>query len=93
VPNNQGGLAANVSCTQLKFQTRTNADPRCFLFSEESGCLTLECSHQQEELIIKGVEEIVRGGGDYAIGAGKNQVLWFWRYPRRQTAKMKKQTK
>jgi hypothetical protein len=93
VPNNQGGLAAHVSCTQLKFQTRTNVDPRYFLFSEESGRLTLDCSQQQEKLVIKGVEDIMRGEGDYSIGTGKNQALWFWWYPRQQTAKMIKQTK
>jgi hypothetical protein len=93
VPNNQGGLAAYVSCTQFKLQNKTNVDPRYFLFSEKSGRLTLECSHQQGELIIKGVEDIMRGEGDYSIGTGQNQALWFWWYPRLQTAKMTKQTK
>jgi hypothetical protein len=93
VPNNQGGLAACASCTQFKFQARTNVDSCHFLWSEESGRLSLECSHQQAELIIKGVEDILRGEGDYSIGAGKNQVLWFWWYPRRQPAKMIRQTK
>lgn len=81
VPNNQEGLAAYVSCTLLKLQVRQDVDRGHFVFSEVSGRLSLECSQQQVECIIKGVEDIQRGEGDYCIGAGSQQALWFWWYP------------
>jgi hypothetical protein len=83
VPNNQGGLAAYVACTLFKLQVRSGAARGNLLFSEASGHLSLECSQLQVERIIKGVQDIQRGEGDYCIGEDDDQVLWFWWYPRR----------
>jgi hypothetical protein len=80
VPNNQGGSAAHVASTLFKLHVRPDAPRGHLLFSEVSGRLILECSQQQVECIIKGVEDIQRGKGDYCIGEDE-QVLWFWWYP------------
>ena len=88
VPNNQGGLAAYVSYTLLKLQVKQDADRGHFVFSEVSDCLSLECSQQQIECIIKGVEDIQRGEGDYCIGRGKQQLLWFWWYPHQESTRV-----
>jgi len=64
----------------LKLHVRPDVGRGHFLFSEVSGRLSLECSQQQVECIIKGVEDIKRGDGDYCIGGDDQQVLWFWWY-------------
>lgn len=81
VPNNQDGLTAYVASTLFKLLVRPDVGRGYFVFSEASGRLTLECSHQQVECIIGGVEDIVRGRGDYCIGGDDQHVLWFWWYP------------
>jgi hypothetical protein len=86
VPNNQGGLAAYVGCTSLKLHVRSNIGRGHFVFSEVSGRLGLDCSQQQVECIIKGVEDIQRGEGDYCIGGDGQQVLWFWWYPEQRAS-------
>jgi hypothetical protein len=82
VPNHQGDLSACESCNIFMLHIRPDAASGHFLVTEKSGRLSLECSPQQVERLIKGVEDIQRGEGDYRIGEGGNQVLWFWWYPR-----------
>jgi hypothetical protein len=79
VPNNQG--AAHVGCRLFKLHVRPDVARGHFLVSEASDQVSLECSQQQVECMIKGVEDIQRGEGDYCIGAEDQHVLWFWWYP------------
>ncbi len=83
VPNNQGGSAGYVACTLLKLHLKPDAADGHFLFSEMSSRLSIECSQRQVECIIKGVEDIQRGEGDYCIRGDDEHVLWFWWYPRK----------
>lgn len=87
IPNNQGGSAAYAGCTALKLDVRPAVDPGHFLFSESGSHLGLECSQQQVECIIKGIEDIQQGEGDYCIGGDDQHVLWFWWYPPRYERK------
>jgi hypothetical protein len=36
------------------------------------------------ECIVRGVEDIVQGRGDYCIGGDDQHVLWFWWYPKQR---------
>jgi hypothetical protein len=81
VPNNQGGLAAYVGCGFFQLHVKLDASQGHFAFSEASGRLSLECSQEQVARITKGVEDVLRGEGDYCIGGGGQQALWFWWYP------------
>lgn len=81
VPNNRDGAAAHVGCASFQLHVRPDAAHDHFLFSEVSGHLTLECSPQQVEHIIEGVEGIQRGEGDSCMGGEDQNVLWFWWYP------------
>lgn len=60
VPNNRAGSAAYVGCSSFKLNVKTAFDSSHFLFSEVSGRLSLECSQQQLDYIVRGVEDIAR---------------------------------
>lgn len=84
VPNSQAGY---VGFTFFKLHVRPDVARGHFQFSEVSDRLSLACSQQQVECIIKGVEGIVRDHGDYCIGGEDQHVLWFWWYLRQPTPK------
>ncbi len=85
VPNNRGGSASYLDFKSFKLEVRPDASSDHLHFSEELGSLSLECSPQQVELMIKGVEDIRRGEGDYCIQGSDRQALWFWWYPKGQS--------
>lgn len=80
VPNNQCGLASHVSCISLEI--RVDSDLREDIqFFEVARRLLIRCSREQMNAIVKGVNDIAKGAGDYCIGVDQN-VLWFWWYPK-----------
>lgn len=60
---------------QIETKNKLAAD--WFHFSEHGSEFVLECSRGLIGEILKGVEDINQGRGDYSIG-GDRQPLWFW---------------
>lgn len=78
VPNNRGGQAKYFAATNWRVETKSSLPAKHFVFSERGTELTLECSRDQIECILAGIDDIERRKGDYCIGGDDDDVLWFW---------------
>jgi hypothetical protein len=78
VPNNQDGAARTVSAQRWRIETKSTYPSDHFRFGEIGKIFRLECSMDQLQCVIGGIEDIERGCGDYCVGGDGNHVLWFW---------------
>jgi len=78
VPNNQGGRARYFEGRKLQVHTSASLAPNTFRWEEQGTTFILTCSQEQIARILAGVDDIEKGEGDYSIGGGDDQALWFW---------------
>ena len=78
VPNNLKGEARWTSWRRFRIQSFGDEAPETFEFAEDGETLLLTCSRAQIGCILKGVEDMESGRGDYCIGGDGEHVLWFW---------------
>jgi hypothetical protein len=78
VPNNQGGKARWIAGAVLFLETRPELSDEHFDFEEQGERVVLTCSTHLIGKILRGVEDMGKGEGDYAISGAGNCSLWFW---------------
>ena len=82
VPNNMGGKAEYEEYSKLIITVKevSNKDRKLFNISDNSPCLTITLSNDQKRNLVKGIKDISNGWGDYSIGPGRDNLLFFWWY-------------
>ena len=77
VPNNQGGRAGIYAFTKLSIETN-GAEGERFSMEEHTSTLVLQISPRQTNELLKAIDAMKRGEGDYALKGRHNGSLWFW---------------
>jgi len=78
VPNNQGGRARFISGGKLRVEIIANLSDDHFEFDEREETIVLTCSRSQIGCLLRGIEDIESGEGDYCIRGDGAHALWFW---------------
>jgi len=83
VPNNRAGNATVVCFEKWSLASGPEFEDPYFIFGESGTQCRLVLSRALCARVCEGIEDIGRGRGDYSVGAGGQQVLWFWWHPSR----------
>lgn len=66
-----------IPATHLDLQYRMEAPDDHFSIEDREGRLVVEMGHSKLAEFERGIDDISRGGGDWAVH-GSGRSLWFW---------------
>ena len=82
IPNNMRGKAKyNYSTFQVVRAHPEKQNKKYFVISDHYPEVELHASADQITALTKSLQGTKYGEGDYSIGTGRDNVLWFWWYP------------
>ena len=77
VPNYQGGEALVASLTKWRITVQPGSDD-IWSFPKSLDPANLLIGGSYVSQLVSGLQGIPRGEGDFSIGQGKDERLWFW---------------